>query len=343
MDSVSRRRYLAVASAVGTAGLAGCGGGMLDREDPEEAELRERIRELEAENEDLRTTVAERETDREHLETRLAEERAESRRLRRRLDNRTAEVDTLRSRVDAQEERITELQATISLLKESGPDSRFDEAVRSTALEVGEGMRESIVFLEHVRDGRRSHGTGFFFDRDLVVTNSHVVGDATDVTCWTLDGESIPVESIGRVESQNPDVAALRATDDTRPALSAGDSTDLEADQPLVQVGHPGSFGNWVISLGPFVERARFRSADGSVDEVLKTLVPTIGGNSGSPLVTLDGDVVGLTYGGIPRSRRPLDDPPEPAPPTVYESVAPDTYSLHETVERVESQLDEWL
>jgi len=349
---ISRRRWLQVASGAGAAALAGCGG-MLRRDDGEEAELRERIDELEAENEQLRSELDERDeeleqsaAERRRLETRLDEERNETEALRERLENRTAELESLRTRVDAQEERITQLQATISVLRESAPDSRFGEAVRSAALDVGESVRASVVYLQMEGDGRRSHGTGFLIDSDLVVTNSHVIGDSEDVTCWTLGGDTLSVSVVGRVEGNDPDVAALRVADadaDEGRALTTGDSTPLSADQPLVQVGHPGSFGNWVISLGPFVDRARFRSADGGTHAELKTLVPTIPGNSGSPVLTLDGEVVGLTYAGLPKTYKAPDEAPTPAPAKVYEAVAPQTYTLHETIERVQRQLDEWV
>ncbi|WP_134672166.1 S1 family peptidase [Halorussus marinus] len=352
MSTPSRRRYLGAVATAGATALSGCGGLLRRDDEGEEAELRERIDRLEAENDQLRAELDDREdeldrseAERRRLETRLDEERNETRTLRERLEDRNAELESLRTRIDAQEARITRLQATISLLRESAPDTRFDETVRESALGVGESVRESVVYLQVADAGRRSHGTGFLIAPDLVVTNSHVVGDSEDITCWTLGGDTLSVSVLGRVESNDPDVAALRLDDggaDAGEPLSTGDSGSLSTDQPLVQVGHPGSFGNWVISLGPFVERARFRSADGGTHSELKTLVPTIPGNSGSPVLTLDGDVVGLTYAGLPKTYKAPDEAPTPAPAKVYEAVAPQTYTLHETIERVRRQLAEW-
>ncbi|WP_132060501.1 S1 family peptidase [Halorussus amylolyticus] len=350
MPPVSRRRYLETASVLGATALAGCGGQVLERGDSEEeAELRERVETLETQNDNLRAkldrqneTVETSTTERERLETRLAEERNETRQLRQQLENRTGEVEALRARIESQEERITQLQETISVLQADSDESRFDEATRDAALELGEQVRESVVFLEMRHEGRRSQGTGFFIGHDRIVTNSHVVGQATDITCWTLGGDTLGVEVVGRVESADPDVALLAVTDGEGDPLETGDSRTLSADQPLVQVGHPGSFGNWVISLGTFVRRETYRSADGGTHTELKTLVPTIPGNSGSPLLTLDGDVVGLTYAGVPQTYRPPDEAPQPAPSAVYEAVAPQTYTLHETIERVQRQLGEW-
>jgi len=52
--------------------------------------------------------------------------------------------------------------------------------------------------------------------------------------------------------------------------------------------------------------------------------------------------VVGLTYAGLPKTYKAPDEAPTPAPAEVYEAVAPQTYTLHETIERVQARLDEW-
>lgn len=58
-----------------------------------------------------------------------------------------------------------------------------------------------------------------------------------------------------------------------------------------MQVEHPYSVGNWVVSLGRYIKN--------SFDDTVLTPVPAASGNSGDPLVNLDGDVVGITSGGI--------------------------------------------
>ncbi|MFC4553350.1 MULTISPECIES: S1C family serine protease [Halorussus] len=347
MPPTSRRRLLRRSSVLAATALAGCTGGLFG-DSAEETRLRERVRKLERKNANLSARLrSERnesrrlEANRTRLADRLAAERNETRRLRRRLENRTAELETLRGEIRAHERRITELQAEISVLKEGNSGSRFAESVRSKALTVGERVRKSVVFVQTEGADSVGHGTGLFLEDDLVVTNSHVIAGADEIDCWTLDGDRLDATVVGRVEDRDPDVAALRTDADGRP-LDTGDSSGLSSDQPLLQVGHPAAFGNWVIALGRFHGRVRYRSADGGTHPELRTSVPTFQGSSGSPLVTLDGRVVGLTYAWTPKKYKQADEAPEPAPAKVYEAVSPNTYSLHETVERVLARVEDW-
>jgi serine protease Do len=95
------------------------------------------------------------------------------------------------------------------------------------------------------------------------------------------------------------------------PPLTPGNADDLEPGQPLVQVGHPGGVGNWVIALGRYLGETD-TEADGFL-----TSIPSEGGSSGSPTVTLDGEVVGLLSGGefVGNSSQ---NATEPASTTVY-------------------------
>ncbi|MFC4358713.1 trypsin-like peptidase domain-containing protein [Halobium salinum] len=212
------------------------------------------------------------------------------------------------------------------------------DSLRGRARQEGLEARPGVVYLEIDRGGGRyGAGTGWVLDEGRIVTNGHVVGAATDVTCYTLAGERLEVEVVGT--SQRPDVALL-ATDDPVPAtLPTGSSDDLESDQPLVQVGHPGGVGYWVISLGRLRRGRGFGFVGG--DQLVST-VPSAQGSSGSPLLNLDGEVVGLTYAGVPETTRRPGSAPEPSDPRVRESFEVDTDSLHVPVETVLETVADW-
>ncbi|EJN60397.1 S1 family peptidase [Halogranum rubrum] len=215
-------------------------------------------------------------------------------------------------------------------------DTEFPEDVRERAREVGLATRDAVVYLELRAGNRYSVGTGWILDDTHIVTNGHVVAQGGEVTCYTADGDTLDVELVEA--SQRPDVALLRTTDDVPATLSTGSAEDLERNQPLVQVGHPGSVGNWVISLGTFTGRTGVLGTG----DTLKTSVPSAQGSSGSPLVTLDGDVVGLTYAStIERGRFP-GSAPEPTDDRVRESFRTNSAALHVPIERVESLVAEW-
>ncbi|SEO37725.1 serine protease Do [Halogranum amylolyticum] len=215
-------------------------------------------------------------------------------------------------------------------------DSAFDEETRERAREVGLATREAVVYLELRAGNRFSVGTGWILDDEHVVTNGHVVSQGGEVTCYTVDGDTLALELVEA--SRDPDVALLRTDDEVPATLSTGAAERLDRDQPLVQVGHPGSVGNWIISLGRFGGRT---GVLGSGD-TLRSSVPSAQGNSGSPLVTLDGDVVGLTYASTMGQGRFPGSTPEPSDDRVRESFASNSSALHVPVETVEELVDEW-
>ncbi len=92
---------------------------------------------------------------------------------------------------------------------------------------------------------------------------------------------------------------------------------------------------NWVIGLGEYVKPSEFGNA-------IQTEMPSMSGNSGSPLATLDGTVVGLTYGGVNRSFDTF--PPEPAEPVAIEEYPyqEEMYAQHERIETVEEYHRQW-
>ncbi len=218
-------------------------------------------------------------------------------------------------------------------------DPQFSEDVRERAREVGEAARESVVLAEADRPGSAAAtGAGWFVEPSVLATTAHGVAGVDSVTAWTVDGESTDATVLGRSEGggiQGDDVAVLEV-DDGGPALSSGDSGALSDGQPLVHVGHPFAVGNWVVAVGRFV-------GDHPSDRLLSTL-PAMQGNSGSPVLTLEGDVVGMTTGSIPREQDPRfqGEAPEPAPLHVYEEYEDATYAIHHAVETVEDYVAEW-
>lgn len=215
-------------------------------------------------------------------------------------------------------------------------ESSFSESVRTRARETGVGARDAVVYVEVAHGGGRyTAGTGWALDPRRVVTNGHVVDGATDVTCYTVDGAALDAEVEGA--SRSPDAALLRVGSDAPATLAPGDPGALDADQPLLQVGHPNGVGYWIVSLGQFERRT---SVFGGGD--LVTSVPGRRGNSGSPLLTLDGEVVGLTYATTPtRTRRP-GDAPEPTDDRVHEALSTRTNSVHVPVGEAVDAVRRW-
>ena len=161
----------------------------------------------------------------------------------------------------------------------------------------------NIIINGNPVEGQSAHlGSGFIFDNGgHVVTNSHVIGDRTkalDVTF--IDGNSYSANIIGR--DPYSDLAVLRLENDAisrehlKP-LSMGDSSCLQVGQEIVSIGNPfglsGSMSRGIISqinrLLP-EENAGF-----SIPGTIQIDAAVNPGNSGGPLLDLNGNVVGMT------------------------------------------------
>ena len=229
----------------------------------------------------------------------------------------------------------------------------FDESVIDQTRSLGEKVRDAICVVKQMDgDSRLAHGTGWFIEKDIIITNSHNVhqdGQLADLRITTIDGTDIEeVTVLGFDEWDSPDVAVIQTTGynhDT--TLSTGSLDTLEEDDVLIQVGHPGRVGYWVEAIGRFVttESAFWESPDGEFVEFsdLVATVPVEGGVSGSPLFNLNGEVVGMTWGGDSVFERSAGEPAPVAPTRVF-----DTYlsqigpSLHVGIDIVHRLREEW-
>jgi len=187
----------------------------------------------------------------------------------------------------------TEEPVTTSTTDRPTPNTTTDgepytETTLQRARETGIAVRDSVVAMS--LDPPSIAGTGWYFgSSDLVVTAGHVIAVRdTGWTAWQPDGTQVDLRYLGDAYIDGVDVGALRA-DISGPPLSAGSADDLDPGQPLVQVGHPGGVGNWVIALGRYLGETT-EDGDGFL-----TSIPAEGSASGSPVVTLQGEVVGLT------------------------------------------------
>lgn len=151
-------------------------------------------------------------------------------------------------------------------------------------------------------------GTGIIISNEgLVVTNRHVVpAGTTDVTVTLADGTELDdVSVVGRTSnSDSLDIAFLKINDTKGKKLKAaaiGDSSKMEVGDPVVAIGNAlGQFQNTVTSgiLSGYGRSVTASDGSGTSYESLENLFQTDAaineGNSGGPLVNLDGEVIGI-------------------------------------------------
>lgn len=209
--------------------------------------------------------------------------------------------------------------------------SEFSDGTVRRARETGHEVRRAVVKLEREVGKGRSGGTGWIVDaeRGHIVTNSHVVSEAATYSVETFDGDTGTAERVGYHRDLQPDVALLETDLDGLTELPTGDPAALETGDPLVTVGHPGSVGDWIVSLG------RFQQFRKGMDLLLST-VPTDEGNSGGPLVTLDGTAVGVVSGSLSADDERLSKPDRvftELPRVEGPTTATDAGTLRESIE----------
>jgi serine protease Do len=135
-------------------------------------------------------------------------------------------------------------------------------------------------------------GSGFIIDPDgHIVTNNHVVGDATKVEVTLQDGSKYPAKIIGR--DPRTDLAVLKIDADKKlPYVSFGNSDASQVGDWVVAVGNPFGLGG-TVTTG--IVSARGRDIHTSqFDDFLQIDAPINRGNSGGPTFNLSGQVVGI-------------------------------------------------
>ena len=137
-----------------------------------------------------------------------------------------------------------------------------------------------------------ARGSGFVIDANgTIVTNNHVVKDAQSVSVTLDDGTNLPAKIIGR--DPKTDLAVLRVDAGHKLSfIQLGESNDVKPGQWVVAVGNPFGLGG---SVTAGIVSARGRDiGNGPYDSFIQVDAPINQGNSGGPLFTQDGKVVGV-------------------------------------------------
>jgi serine protease Do len=137
----------------------------------------------------------------------------------------------------------------------------------------------------------RGQGSGFIVNADgIILTNAHVVKDASEVTVKLTDRREFRAKVLG--SDPKTDIAVLKIDAKNLPTLQLGSTKDLKVGEWVLAIGSPFGFEN-TVTAG--VVSAKGRSLpDDSYVPFLQTDVAINPGNSGGPLLNTRGEVVGI-------------------------------------------------
>lgn len=204
------------------------------------------------------------------LETEINELKAET---QSKVNELTTNLLNTKSQVSSLDESINK---QINLLKASA-SSDFSGI-------IGDAVKSVVTIRTDT-----GQGTGFIITDDgYVVTNSHVLTDASQVYAITSEQKNVPIQYIGY--QKDLDVALLKLIGNYH-SISLGDSTKVQVGEKVIAIGNPLGLQ---FSVSEGIVSAINRPGPTELEAYIQTDAALNPGNSGGPLINKNGEVIGI-------------------------------------------------
>lgn len=172
-------------------------------------------------------------------------------------------------------------------------------------VEAVDKVKNAVVKIDRYnvvsgKDKISGSASGFVFSSDgFILTNTHVIDNATKLRVILPDGDELEAEVTGF--DRDTDLAIIKIYGSGYSAAKLGISSDLKIGQIVIAIGNPLGYQH-SVSMGVLSGTGRsMHTPDGHLmDNILQSDTALNPGNSGGPLINTDGDVIGINTAIIP-------------------------------------------
>lgn len=218
------------------------------------------------------------------------------------VSNLQADIPSLTANVSALSGLVQTLQQSINGYRTDLPENFTSAAEKVKPSVVVINIRTVTSGLPGRTVTQTSSGSGWIINSGgLIVTNNHVVADATSIEITLADGRTFP--SLAVQTDPAADLAVVKINADNLPVLKVGDSDKLQVGQPVAAIGNAlgrgiNMTGGWVSRLDSAIVTSDGRTFSG----LIGTDAAINPGNSGGPLINIHGEIVGITNAKLVRT-----------------------------------------
>ena len=176
----------------------------------------------------------------------------------------------------------------------SGSEPGGDAAAGSPVTDVYRSTIDSVVLVQT----DQGSGTGFMIDEGHVATNAHVVGEAQSTEIRFSEGQWTTGEVVGTDPHSDLAAIAVETVPESATPLSFIDG-ETEVGTDVVAIGNPFNFdGSVTAGIVSGVDRSIPSPTGFTIPDAIQTDAAVNPGNSGGPLMSMDGDVVAVINSG---------------------------------------------
>src|SRR3954451_13184751 len=174
-------------------------------------------------------------------------------------------------------------------------DAVLLDAYSSAVIHAVETVGPAVVKIDAATGGGAG---GLFTPHGLILTNSHVVEKNGPLTVVMTDGRSMRADRVGH--DADTDLAVIRVDGSALPFATLGDSRAVRVGQMAIAIGNPYGFHHSVTAGVVSALGRSLRARSGRLmDDIIQTDAALNPGNSGGPLVTTRGEVIGVNTATI--------------------------------------------